>query len=378
MSAPSRVVRALGVRLGLVRRTAGNDPDADLLDGRELQASDADAEIADLQLVAGSAPVRERRDWAAPRVVVVMNATPRRIAWLQSAAPGVELRGAITEDQALALLADADAHLGWCTPRMLDAAPRLRWLQSAIAGVDHFAALPALASRGILVTNLRGVSAPVVAEHAIAMLLCLVRGLHSHARAQRDADAERGGLASLRGMPLLVTGLGGVGGRVARTAHALGMRVAGIRNAAGAPPEGVERASQLDALAAEAARARAVVNTLPLTAATRGIFDARFFAALPAGAFFVNVGRGQSVVTDALVAALRSGHLAGAALDVTDPEPLPRRHPLRALPNVLLTPHTAGTADSTQRLEWLVMRENLRRYAAGDPMLCVVDLARGY
>jgi phosphoglycerate dehydrogenase-like enzyme len=132
---------------------------------------------------------------------------------------------------------------------------------------------------------------------------------------------------------------------------------------------------ELNKLAAEA---DFVVNTTPLTPATTHMFDAKFFAAVKPGAFFVNVGRGQSVVQDELIAALRSGRLGGAGLDVTDPEPLPAGSPLWQMQNVILTPHVSAQSDIDDSVRMTVAVENLRRYVAGEKMLSVVDVAKGY
>ena len=120
-----------------------------------------------------------------------------------------------------------------------------------------------------------------------------------------------------------------------------------------------------------------VVNATPLTQDTRGMFDAAFFGAVKDGAFFINIGRGESVVTDALVAALQSGKLGGAGLDVTDPEPLPPGHPLWAMRNVIVTPHIATSSDFRDERTLMLVVENVRRYIRGDKLLSVVDLAAG-
>jgi phosphoglycerate dehydrogenase-like enzyme len=133
-----------------------------------------------------------------------------------------------------------------------------------------------------------------------------------------------------------------------------------------------------DELARLAAEADFVVNTTPLTAATTGMFDAKFFAAVKPGAFFVNVGRGKSVVQTELVAALKSGRLGGAGLDVTDPEPLPADSPLWQMQNVILTPHVSANSDIDDGVRFAIAAENLRRYVAGDKILSVVDVAKGY
>ncbi len=127
-----------------------------------------------------------------------------------------------------------------------------------------------------------------------------------------------------------------------------------------------------------AAGADVVVNATPLTPETTGIFDAAFFEAMKPTAYFINIGRGKSVVTDDLMTALESGQIAGAGLDVTDPEPLPAGHPLWEAPNVLITPHVSAGSDLARQRLFTLWKENLRRYVAGERMLSVVDVARGY
>jgi D-2-hydroxyacid dehydrogenase (NADP+) len=121
-----------------------------------------------------------------------------------------------------------------------------------------------------------------------------------------------------------------------------------------------------------------VVNATPLTPKTKGMFNEAFFTGMKKGAYFINVGRGKSVVTDDLIEALESGHLGGAALDVVDPEPLPSGHELWSMPNVIITPHISAGSDTQMKRFWLLVRENLRRYVNGEKLLNVVDLKRGY
>ena len=121
-----------------------------------------------------------------------------------------------------------------------------------------------------------------------------------------------------------------------------------------------------------------VINTVPLTDQTRGMFNATFFDAMKPQAFYINVGRGGTTVTDDLVAALKSGSIGGAGLDVTDPEPLPEGHPLWTMPRVIISPHTAGRSDKGRARLYVMVKENLRRYVNGEPMLSVVDIERGY
>jgi phosphoglycerate dehydrogenase-like enzyme len=217
----------------------------------------------------------------------------------------------------------------------------------------------------------------------MAMLFAFTRGLYRYIPEQLEGSWDRGAVSrdrmwEINGRTMLVVGLGGIGTEVARRAHALGMRVVATRRSSRSGPDFVDYVGLSDEVVDLVAAADVVVTALPLTPETTGMFDAEFFAAMKPTAYFINVGRGKSVVTDDLMAALESGELAGAGLDVTDPEPLPTDHPLWRLPNVIITPHVA--ASSVQAVERLqaVVRENLRRYVAGEPMLSVVDVGRGY
>ncbi|MGD8978291.1 MAG: D-2-hydroxyacid dehydrogenase, partial [Gammaproteobacteria bacterium] len=216
-----------------------------------------------------------------------------------------------------------------------------------------------------------------------AMLLNFSRGLYRYRDAQDARRWERGlvseeHLWELTGKTMLVVGLGGIGTEVARRAHAFGMEVIATRNSSREGPPFVSYVGLADELMTLTPRADVIVNAAPLTAATTDLFDAGFFRAMKPTAYFINVGRGRSVVTADLIQALEQGELAGAGLDVTEPEPLPADHPLWTAPNVIITPHVAAGSDRRIERLWIVMRENLRRYVAGEPMLSVVSVERGY
>jgi phosphoglycerate dehydrogenase-like enzyme len=239
-----------------------------------------------------------------------------------------------------------------------------------------------VANGDVVMTNMQKMSSPVIAEHAIAMMLSLARNLPRFVNAMADADwAARDELTSemtsIAGKKLLVAGLGGIGMEVARLGHALGMSVSGTRNSSRDGPDFVKYVGLSHELHDLASKADVIVNALPLTDGTRGLFDAEFFAAAKPGAIFVNVGRGQTVVTADLNAALVSGQISAAGLDVTDPEPLPAGHMLWQRDDVIITPHVAGSGGERER-HAVLLRENLRRYIAGDRLLNVVDPAKGY
>ena len=339
--------------------------------------------IEKLGLVESAAPVRERADWQRPKKILFWEMQPDLLPMLQATAPGVEFLPARDIAEAVALAKDADAVLGFCSPELLAAGPNIRWIQAYWAGVERCVAIPALRERGILLTNMQRVAGPVMAEHVIAMMMALARGLHFYIPERTAArwtpePPPPTQLLTIEGKTVLVVGLGGIGVEVAKRAHALGMRVTAIRASGREGPAFVSYVGLPDELRKLATDADFVVNTVPLTPATTGLFDAGFFAAMKPGAFFVNVGRGKSVVQADLVAALRSGRLGGAGLDVTDPEPLPADSPLWQMQNVILTPHVSAESDHGNEARFVIARENLRRYVAGEKMLSVVDVAKGY
>lgn len=242
--------------------------------------------------------------------------------------------------------------------------------------------VPEILDKPFILTNTQHTSGPPIADHVIALMTMLTRGLHNFHTYQlqgvwKDRPIEVP-MLELGGKTMLVVGLGGIGTEVAKRANALGMRVLAIRNSSRVGPDFVDYVGLSDELHELAAQADVIVNALPLTTATRGLFDASFFDVAKRGAYFISVGRGESTVTNDLVAALKDGRLTAAGLDVTDPEPLPEGHELWRLPNVVITPHVAATTDQGRWRRWLVTRENLRRYVNGEKMLNVVDVARGY
>lgn len=343
---------------------------------------DPRALIQEYDLEVADTPVRERPGWQKPERMLVL-ADAGRVEWLQRVVPDVELIPVAGHEEALGHLDGADALIGLCSAPLLARGEDVRWVQSYYAGVEDCVGLPEFAERGPLLTNMQHIAAPVIAEHVLALMLTLSRQLHAFRDAQHEGDWARdpditGNMRVLQGKTLLVAGLGGIGTETARRAHALGMRVTATRASKPKGPDYVAEVGLPHRLPELAAEADVVVNALPLTDDTADLFDAGLFRTMKDTALFINVGRGGTVVTDDLVAALENGTIAGAGLDVTDPEPLPADHPLWRLPNVVITPHVATRSDLAGEARWRVVRENLRRYAAGEPMLSVVDPEKGY
>lgn len=306
-----------------------------------------------------------------------------QLAELRAAAPNVEIMVAASREEAMELAPTAQGIDGrFATPELIEAAPELVWVQSPSAGVDEYLDnRPLMETDRIVLTNMRAVHGPAIADHAMAMLLTLTRNMPVHGRNQRERrwgspDARTG--IALQGRTMFVVGLGGIGTEIAQRAHGFGMRVIGSRRSDKPNPEYIERVGKPEDLLAMLPEADVVAIAVPLTAETEGLFDERAFAAMKPGAYLINIARGPIVKTDALVAALESGHLAGACLDVTDPEPLPADSPLWDRADVVITPHAAGVAELTSERWWALYKENIRRFGAGEPLLNTVDKAAGY
>jgi D-2-hydroxyacid dehydrogenase (NADP+) len=257
---------------------------------------------------------------------------------------------------------------------LIELGTRLRFVQSIGSGTDQFDRA-ALAARGIRLASAAGVNARAVAEHAMALMLALSRRL-PEARDNQARRMWRGMISDLRqredelgGKTLLVIGLGRIGGRLAQLAKAFDMRVVGFRRDPASGPGAADSVHTLRELPGFLPQADYVALTCPLTEDTRGVIDARTLALLPPGASVVNCARGPCVVEADLIAALQAGRLAGAALDTTDPEPLPAESPLWGMANVLITPHTAGETRKYEANVIEILMENLDRLWRGENAL---------
>jgi len=336
--------------------------------------------VEQAQLSEGSVAVRDLPRWKGAKKIVIrdIGVDPDALADVLGDVEFVVVRSA---SEALPHAGDADAITGFCDDELIDAAARLVWVQITSAGAEGCLSHDRIGSGEVVLTNMQKMSSPVIAEHAVAMMMSLARHLPQFVNAMDEGAWERAGdldgMMSIAGKKLLVVGLGGIGTEVARLGAALGMRVSGTRNSSRSGPDFVEYVGLSHELLALAAEADVVVNALPLTADTKDLFDAEFFTAVKPGAMFVNVGRGQTVVTSELIKALESGRIAAAGLDVTEPEPLPSDSPLWQRDDVIITPHVAGFGGERERHQVLLL-ENLRRYVAGEPLLNVVDPAKGY
>lgn len=281
-----------------------------------------------------------------------------------------------------ALLAEADIlfDFDWQAPALLPIrAPRLAWVQGTSAGIGELVRRHHLLDAPFQMTTAAGVHGAALAEFVILGLLHFIRDVPALQRMQRAHRWQRYASRALAGRRVLLVGLGGVGRAIAAKLAALDLEVWGIRrNATAPPPEGVARLLPPTGLHGALAEVDALVLACPLTAETRHLIGAAELAAMHPGALLVNVARGQVIDEAALVEALRTGHLGGAALDVFAEEPLPEGSPLWDLDNVLICPHSASTlADENRRLVDLFLA-NLERFLAGRPLLNRFDPARGY
>jgi len=349
--------------------------------------------VQELGLAESPTALRELPGWKQPKTLLMISQNPlggpsqKLRESLQSAAPGLEVVFVSSMDEFIAKAKDADAIAGGddvvCDERVLAAAKKLRWAAVYSAGVESCLGKKGVDRPGLTVTNMRAVAGPVMAEHTIGLMFALSRSLQVSIGRQATGQGWSRNFAgsqpqALGGKTLLVAGLGGIGHEVARRAHALGMNVIATRNSSREGPDYVSRVGLSDELPAMIGEADVVVAALPLVPATTNLFDAKMFSRMKKTAYFINVGRGGSVVTNDLVVALNAGTIAGAGLDVTEPEPLPKDHPLWKAKNIIITPHMSAQSDLGQNAREMLLREQVRRFGAGDKLLSVVDFKKGY
>ena len=281
-------------------------------------------------------------------------------------------------------LAWADVIFGVVPAKKLALCRRLKWIQFPAAGVDYYcmrrgAALPA----GVTLTNATGAFGQRIAEHALAAVLGLYNNFPQYRDMQRAGGFENLGMPlSLHGSTVLMIGAGDIGTAFARLTRPFGCRNIAVRRTKAPLGEPFDETYTLRELPALLPQADAVLCALPATRETQHVMGGEQFALMKRASVFVNVGRGSAVDTDALAAALQAGRPGAAALDVTDPEPLPAGHPLRQCPNVFITPHIAGLGfghrpEVTDYITSL-FTQNLRLFLAGKPLKNEVDMALGY
>ncbi|PKB65104.1 MAG: hypothetical protein BZY82_09660 [SAR202 cluster bacterium Io17-Chloro-G3] len=313
------------------------------------------------------------------KILVTANVSDAQVKRIRSISPDLEVLLPKTPEESEAQLGDTDVILGRFTPEIFRKARSLKWLQTSIAGAD-FLLFEEFAQSPIPLVTAKGIVGTHLAEQAWALILGLTRGVGLAVR-NRQWETRRAinSMASeLSGKTLGVVGLGGTGIEVAKRALAFDMEVVAIKRTKPSDTTYVSRVWGPEKLYELLEISDVVVLCLPLTKRTRGMFDLEAFRHMRPSSLLINVGRGETVVETALLQALQEGQIAGAGLDVLPTEPLPDNHPLWDMENVIITPHVAG--DSPLRSERVVdlFCANLQRYAAGLPLMGLVDKQEGY
>jgi len=323
--------------------------------------------------------------------------TTDRLEKIAAAATPLRVVNAADEAQALREIADADAMFGYLTPPLLKAAAKLKWVQAPTASMEKFL-YPELAASPVVVTNMRGIFSDVIADHVFGFILCFAKNFHVYIRQQtqgvwhmlgRDTNELPGyggpgevhpsdrAAITLADCTLGVIGLGGIGAEVARRGLAFGMRVLGVDPRLPEAPPGV-RLHRPDTLDEALGQSDFVVIASPHTPETYKLFNRQRIRKMKRSAYLINVGRGVIVDLADLTAALEAGEIGGAGLDVFEVEPLPAGHALWAMPNVIITPHSAAASPRVAERHLATLLDNLRRFVAREPLRNVVDKAQWF
>jgi phosphoglycerate dehydrogenase-like enzyme len=275
---------------------------------------------------------------------------------------------------------DVDAVYGLLNADEFAKASKLRWVQSPSAGVEWMWAVPGLADSDVAVTNMRGAHAATIAEHTFAMLLSHTRGLRAFEQHQRDHEwgLREIVMSGIKGLTMGIIGFGNIGRAIARRATGFEMQVLAVDPEPVPPGEGVAEVWPLSRLNDLCAAVDVLVISAPITPHSRGMIGADQLSRLKRGSYVLQMSRGGIVDEAALVDALEEGHLAGAGLDVTATEPLPRGDPLWTAPNLIVTPHTSAVSELTTSLVWSLFSENIGRFLRGDELVNLVDKRRGW
>ncbi len=307
-------------------------------------------------------------------------------AWgkrLAAELPEVDVVVAEGEQQAQHDIVDAEAAFGPLPADLLKRATRLRWLQAHHAAPPAGYYYPELIAHPLVVTNMREIFNDHIGAHIMAFVLAFARGFHRYFPQQlhrewAKSEREDGDVLHLPEATALIVGAGGIGAETARLAAAFGMKVLATDARRKHAPPGVAELHPPERLDALLPRADFVILTVPHTPATEGFFNRARFQRMKRTAFFINIGRGMTTKLDNLVAALRAGEIAGAALDVFEQEPLPKDHPLWTMPGVLITPHMAGHGKYLDERRYDILRDNCRALLGGKPFRNVVDKANWF
>ena len=328
---------------------------------------------------------------AADKKILILHSS--RQSWVSSdaaldsyraaAASGADIVVARTAEEFARELPNADGVIGGVTKDLYPQAKKLKWVQTISAGVEQYSFWPEFVNSGVTLTNCKVVQGPTIADHAFAMLLALTRGLNFYIpnRTKKEWGGRGDGATAtteLPGMTAVIIGAGGIGTQIAQRAHGFSMKVIGV------DPEPIpvsnyfSRIVPPDRLNEVLPLADVVFVSAPLTPKSEHMIAGPQFDAMKKGAYFVAVSRGRLYDKGTLVKALDSKKIAGAGLDVTDPEPLPPGDSLWNFDNVVITPHIASAAEGSNQRRIGVIADNIRRFAKGEPLINVVNKAKGY
>ncbi len=328
----------------------------------------------------GKSPTKNTPGWTPPNKLLVNRVSDEQLANLKIIAPDLEIVEVRSRKDVLEEIEDAEGLIGSINEEQLEKAKRLRWVHSSTAGVERYL-FPEFIESDVVLTNGQGMMGPAIADHVLGMILMLTKALAIQHKAKLEKNwgqVPGHPMTDLDGKTMLILGLGGIGSEVAQRANGFGMRVKAIDPAPIEKPRHVAYIGKPDELNALLPEADVVVSTVPHTKHTHRYFGKEQFDLMKETSIFVNVGRGNTVRQEDLVDALKNESIRGACLDVTDPEPLPEDSPLWEMDNVVLTPHMSARTSESYHRRWLLMRENIRRFAVGEPLLNVVNKKAGY
>ncbi len=278
-------------------------------------------------------------------------------------------------------LENAEIVIGNISLSALKKCKNLKWLQLSSSGADNYAKSDAIDKNRTVITNATGAYGAAISEYMVAGVMSLVKKFNLYRDQQfKGSWYDNGFVKTIAGSEVLVIGLGDIGGNFAQRMNALGAKVKGIKRNIGKKPDYVDGIYTLDELDRLLPRADIVALCLPNTPRTTKVLGERQFSLMNPESVLINVGRGTSIDTDALTQALHNKNIAGAVLDVTDPEPLPPDHPLWQEKNAIITPHIAGGYHSIEIIQSIetIINENARRYIEGKELINIVDYETGY
>ncbi len=317
----------------------------------------------------------------AVKVLVTHNMNRADLDRIEVVADSITAEACESAKEAVAKAGDVEViQAGHWSEDLWKAAPRLKWVHSGGAGVERFMTADFIASP-IILTNSQGVYAVPIADHVMAFVLHFSRRFDLFVRKQREHEWAEWGERSadeLCGKTLGIVGLGGIGSEVAKRAKAFGMRIIAVRRRPDISSPYADEVRGADQLAWLLNESDFVALCSALTRQTQNLIGAVELKAMKSTAYLINIGRGGLIGERALAVALRDGEIAGAGLDVFEHEPLPPDSPLWDMPNVMISPHDAGSSKRSHARFMGVFIENLRRYVAGEPLLNVVDKGAGY